>query len=77
LLGPVVQVALEAPALFVPRLNDARTRGLDLRELEADLDAEPRHLDRPDRTLIRDGQNSAHAGLGRQWYARFEGLTGP
>ena len=46
LLGPVVQVALEAPALFVARFDDARTRGLDLGELQPNLDAQACHLDR-------------------------------
>ena len=46
LLGAVVQVALETAALLVPGLDDAGARGLDLRELQTHLDAQPRHLDR-------------------------------
>ena len=45
-----MQVALEPPSLLVPRLDDPRPRRLDLGELEADLDAEPGHLDRERRS---------------------------
>ena len=41
-----MEVALEPPALFVARLDDPRAGRLDLGELVADLDAQPRDLDR-------------------------------
>ena len=55
LLCPVVQVALEPPALLVPGLDDARSRLLDLRELDAHLDSQARDLDRE----ARGGENAA------------------
>ena len=46
LLRAVVQVALDPPPLGVPGLGDPRARGLDLGELQPQLDAQPRELDR-------------------------------
>ena len=46
LLGAVVEVALDPPALLVAGRDDPRPRGLDLGELAAQLDAQSRDLDR-------------------------------
>ena len=40
-----MEVSLETASLLVARLDDPDARGLDLGELEANLDAETRHLD--------------------------------
>ncbi len=46
LLGAVVEVALEPPALLVAGLDDPHARGLHLLQLQPDLDAQARDLDR-------------------------------
>ena len=46
LLRAVVQVALDPAALLVAGLGDPRARGLDLGELQPQLDAQPGELDR-------------------------------
>ena len=45
LLGAVVEVALDPPSLLVRGRDDPRPRGLHLRELAAQLDAQARDLD--------------------------------
>jgi hypothetical protein len=46
LLGAVVEVALDPPALKIPGLDDARARGTDLLELRLDLGGQPVVLNR-------------------------------
>jgi hypothetical protein len=45
LLGSVVEVALQPPALLVAGRNDSGPRGLDLGELATQSDVESRDLD--------------------------------
>ena len=56
LLRAVVQVALDPPALGVAGGDDPRPRRLDLGELAAQLDAQPRDLDRQAAGLDQLGQ---------------------
>ena len=49
LLGAVVDVAFEAPALLVACFHDSRSRGVHLGELKPDFDAEACDLDREGR----------------------------